>query len=68
MSFLKRRFRLARKANNLFYLQEKRFFKWRDVLTEGKHIANANKKEALILSNVFILQNVITFEEIGIRQ
>lgn len=48
-----------KKENELYYLQERRFFKWVDAKIDGIKVCDANYKDIMDKSNYYIISNSV---------
>lgn len=64
MSLCKRSFRIIKKDNQLYYLQERKFFKWRDVGTKYMSLKDASYTAILKLSARYVITHAVNFKNI----
>lgn len=58
---MKRKLRLKKKENKLYYLQERRFFIWVDATLEGFKICDANHKDIMDKANYYLIHTGATW-------
>jgi len=60
----KRTFRIHKKENCLYYLQERKLFKWRDVTIKGMKIKDASYNAILKYSATYVVRHAVNFKNI----
>ncbi len=64
LNIFKRTFRIEKKDNQLYYLQERKFFKWRDIGTKDMKLKDANYNAILKLSARYVITHAVNFKNI----
>lgn len=61
--YFRRKFRVTKRDNGLFYLQERRFGFWMDVTVHGQKICDANEDFAFQKANHFIVMYTVFLDQ-----